>query len=626
MHTKLKQALTGAAAITVGAVGLTFSPALALGGTTLTPGTGNSATVFTFIPPAGASCTGGAGAGYRWQTYMVSNAVTSSALTFAAGPVAIAGQVVLPLYDGSGTPIINKNPASSPVGLINGIPTMSFSAITAGTIPAGDYKIGFACSLAGVIENGKFWEQTITIAPTPTTAVGGPAQFIFGQPAAAFAPTVGALTAGDQSLAGTLSDAGLSIPAVTGYTITATPFGAGAGTAVTPSPLTPSAAGAFSFTGLTNGVSYHVSATATNSVGTSAASANSDGTPNPLPYLPVTGLSVTTGINQLTVAWTNPSDLASHPLQVPAGYDIVVTGSGAGTGTFNSASSPYVVTGLTAGVPYTITVQPKYTSPYSAPVASSSNNIANPPTLLYQDITVTRPVGQLVITQRCGVFAARTAEAATATFPGIPALAASADLIGTAPTTGAAAGGPADGLFNQYPYPVDSNGLSNAVYPTHCGINLGIGKLVTAGTYAGDYFSAYGQINQVTVVDTRDTDPGWTVTGTMSNFTKTGVSSGGTAVSGTQTFSGNYLGWSPVLTGDSGASLGNLYNQTVTIPVGTVAPTTATGSGLVQGKVMANAAPGVGMGIATLDAGVKLLIPLTAVNGVYSAVLTFSAV
>ena len=626
MHTKLKQILGGAAVVTVAAVGLTFTPALAgppLGVNTLTPGSGNSSTVFTLIPPANSSCTG-SGSGtpaYRWQTFMVSAAVDASTLTYTSGPVPIAGQVVLPLYDAGGTPIVNKNPSASPLGLISSIPTMSFSAIPAGTIPAGDYKIGIACTQAGALDAGKFWEKTITIVPTATTALGGPAQFIYGQPAAAFAPTLGALTAGDQSLSGTLTDAGLSIPAVTGYTITATPLSAG----VTPAPLTPSAAGAFAFSGLSNGVVYAVKATATNTVGTSVDSNTVNGTPTPLAYLPVTGLTITTGINQLTVAWTNPTDLASHPSQVPAGYDIVVTGSGSGTGTFNSASSPYVVTGLTAGVPYTITVQPKYTSPYTAPVASSSNNIANPPTLLYQDITVTRPVGQLVITQRCGVFAQRAAEAATATFPAVPLLPASANAVGTAPTTGAAAGGPADGLFNQYPYPVDSNGLSNAVYPTHCGINMGIGKLVTAGTYAGDYFAAYGQINQVTVVDTRDTDPGWTVTGTMSNFTKTGVSSGGTAVSGTQTFSGNFLGWSPVLTGDSGASLDG-YDQTVTLPIGTVAPTNAAGSGLVQGKVMANAIPTKGLGIATLDAGVKLLIPLTAVNGIYSAVLTFSAV
>ena len=58
--------------------------------------------------------------------------------------------------------------------------------------------------------------------------------------------------------------------------------------------------------------------------------------------------------------------------------------------------------------------------------------------------------------------------------------------------------------------------------------------------------------------------------------------------------------------------------------VTTGAPNNA--AGLTTPTQMANAAPGVGMGIATLDAGVKLLIPLTAVNGVYSATLTFSAV
>ena len=629
MHSTFKRVAAGVTAFAVASVTILSasaqalppgSPAEALA-PTLSPANGKSSTTFSLTPPAAAACQGDSATnGYRWQTFMVAAAVDAGTLTYnTSGPLAVGSDFVQPLYSG-GTPVAGQL-TDAVTGFLGGIPTYNMSVFAPGFVPAGNYKMGYACTLAGATT--RYWQMTFSVATTSTTTVGGPARIIYGQPAAAFAPTVGALTAGDQSLGGTLTDAGLSIPGVTGYTITATPFGAGSGAAVTPAPLTPAAAGAFSFSGLTNGVSYAVKATATNSVGTSPDSNTVNGTPNPLPYLPVTALSRTVGINQVTLTWTNPSDLASHPLQVPAGYDVVVTGAGAGTGTFNG-NSGIVISGLTAGVTYTFTVQPKYTLPYSAPVASTTG-VANPPTLLFQDINVTRPVGALVITQRCGVFAARTAEAATATFPAIPGLAASADLIGTAPTTGAAAGGPADGLFGQYPYPVDSNGLSNAVYPTHCGINLGIGRLVTAGTYAGDYFAAYGQIHQVTVVDTRDTDPGWTVTGTMSNFTKTGVSSGGTPVSGTQSFSGDYLGWSPALTGDSGASMAG-YNQTVTLPVGTVAPTTTAGAGLTSGKVMANAAPGVGMGIATLDAGLKLLIPLTAVNGVYTAVLTFSAV
>ena len=226
------------------------------------------------------------------------------------------------------------------------------------------------------------------------------------------------------------------------------------------------------------------------------------------------------------------------------------------------------------------------------------------------NITINRPPGGLVFTQRCGVHGALPFEPDTfGAFGALGALPASTNQVGTAPTTPniTSAG---DSQFAQYPYPVDSNGSPSAVYPTHCGIDLGISKLVTTGSSAGGYFAATGFMNQVTVVDTRDSDPGWAVNGVVSDFVTTGGA----------LFSGNYLGWTPVLTSDSGITLEG-YDQSVTV-TGMVPPNY--GAGLKTATAMASAAPTKGLGMAVLDARLRLLIPVTAVNGVYRATMTIT--
>ena len=140
---------------------------------------------------------------------------------------------------------------------------------------------------------------------------------------------------------------------------------------------------------------------------------------------------------------------------------------------------------------------------------------------------MTRPVGALVLTQVCGAYGALAAEtlssasrpACTAATAVNSSTVAAPTTGGTAPTTGALPGGPADAVRNQYPYPVNPDGTSNATYPTHCGINLGNAQFVRSGAGAGQFFAAEGRLNQVTVVDTRDGDLGWNVVGQVSNFT-----------------------------------------------------------------------------------------------------------
>ena len=73
--------------------------------------------------------------------------------------------------------------------------------------------------------------------------------------------------------------------------------------------------------------------------------------------------------------------------------------------------------------------------------------------------------------------------------------------------------------------PVDANGVPTnpgaVTYPTNCGLSLGTAQLITTGSEAGKYFRASGRLNQVTVVDTRNVDAGWTLQGAMTDFSST---------------------------------------------------------------------------------------------------------
>ena len=115
-------------------------------------------------------------------------------------------------------------------------------------------------------------------------------------------------------------------------------------------------------TGLTNGTSYTVTVTATNSAGTTYKSVASAASPAAFPSTtfgaPTIGTPTYAGNQSVTVKWTAPSALAGT--QPPlTGY--VVTpyiGTTAQTAqTFNSTALTETVTGLSAGSTYSFTVQ-----------------------------------------------------------------------------------------------------------------------------------------------------------------------------------------------------------------------------------------------------------------------------
>ncbi|MBA2610157.1 MAG: hypothetical protein H0U92_14565 [Actinobacteria bacterium] len=634
MRISLKRGLTAVAVVAmVASVAqfLTVSPAFANGtlqgaATTKAPGgttnkqAGNSATPggdFTLRLPAGASCEGdGPNDGYRWSTYMVPSSVDPATLTFdSSGPVPLGTGASFrqPLYKPTSDPIVEQSPAAAspppgPGPIIN-IPDATFAFFSPGQVPAGVYNLGIACTLgpASATQMKSFWNVQMTISTDAVT--GGPAQIHWENGTSPAAPVLTSVTpsAGQVSVAYTQAAAN---PALTNCRVTVATSAGGPEAFFANSPTCTSPV---TVTGLANGTQYFVRATATNSVGTSVASNELSATPN---NPAVTGLTATPSPNAVALDWNDaPSAPASYTVAYCTGSVATCTPA---SGSYVASATPTVsnvtITPLTAGQLYTFTVTygPAGTS---SPASVQGTPLSN--AILLQDLTVSRPNGALVLTQVCGNYGAVGSEPASL---GFSAFAADTAVSGgTAPTTGTAPGGPADSNFSGYPYPEDANGLSTAVYPTHCGVNLGVAKFVKSGTGAGQFFAASGRLNQVTIVDTRDTDPGWTVNMTMGQF------SAGPG----KDFSGNQLGWTLQTTDTAAFTDGsnNTYDQAVTTGTN-LAPNTVGGAASphMVATVPSAPTPHMGLGIATLDARLKLLIPVHEQNGTYTGQLTINAV
>lgn len=637
MKLNLKRLVSGATAFAVvaGTASLINAPAAFAAGTLQGSGqvtnpsgaplaSGGSATAFQLRLPLGASCGGDStNSSYRVQSYMVPNTVDPSTLQFnASGPVpnAVGASFRQPLYDTTGSPYVDKLTANQETangpGLIIGGTNFDYAVFVPGNIPQGAYNIGIACTLgpASATQMKEYWNIQKTFTTSATDSPAGVTWAVGATPVAPVLNTVvssggtagGALTANYTSTA--------SDPATSSYTVTATPTAGG--TPVTATSASPTST---QVTGLTNGAQYSVTVKATNSVGDSPQSNAITATPVQQNHPAIQNLAATPGTGKVDLSWNPPADAGTT---APTGY--TVTNSPAG-GTTTVSGTTASVTGLTAGTLYTFTVTATYaTAPGGDPATVQATPLASQ--VVLQDITVTRPNGALVFTQVCGVNGALAAEAATSN--GFPAVAAvPADSTGTAPTL---SDGTPDPKFGEYPYPENADGTSAANYPTKCGVALGNAKFVKSGPGGGKFFAASGVLNQVTVVDTRDTDDGWNATGTM-----------GTFMAGTgKSFSGSQLGWTPVRTSDTEAftdSDGNVYDQTVAAGAA-VLPNSPNAVGLSAGRALGVSAAKActvttaptnctgGLGTAVLDARLKLLIPVTAKSGNYTGTLTISAI
>jgi len=593
--TRLAAAL---AAFAVGAVGLLATTAEALPINTppagvfgIAPSSGTRTTAINISVPAGAACAGDSATnGYYESTFMVASTADASQLSYPSGNPTSANPTdfVQPLFQ-TGTPQVNLTTGIG-TGAVTNLAQVDFGVFPANAVPAGQYKIGVACFLATTGALDKFWQTTIGITLDGAGVISG--YSLFAVPSA---PTLASpLTPGNGTLAGSFS-AVASTPPATGYTVTAAPQPSGA--AVT---LPVAAPGAFTIPGLTNGTTYSVTVKGTNAAGTSPASNAVTGTPlNANQRPPVTSLTASPGAaGSAVLNWVAPTGTGTIN-NYTVGVNPTVAGAPFTTG---GAVTTFTVNGLATGTSYTLTVTANYAGPEVGSPATVTF-FATGAQVLIQDITVVRPAGALILTQRCGVYGALAAVPASS-IPGFdagfPALAASG-TGGAAPTTGAAPGGPADPQFPAYPFP------SPAAYPTHCGLDLGTGSYVTTGALAGQYYSANGRLNQVTVADNRDASfAGWTINAVMSTFGN-----------GSSTFSGDNLGFIPAVSGFTAG-------QVVTAGAAVNPLTTP---GLASGKTLASAGnAATARGIAQLDARILLLIPVSAAAGTFTGTLTLSAI
>ena len=612
MHTKLKRVALTLAALTAASAGLVLSSTTAsallppntppVAPAILSPSSGNINTTYTLTPtpPTASFCPGDANAGYSVRTFMTPTSNDPSQITFSgAGPVGPG--FTQPLFTSAGSPVVAVNPApgtaTDPRGRILNLGNLSFSAL--GTVPDGAYHIGIACVRAN--ESETYYSTQITFTSD---------NWAFG--AVPAAPVIGAISTDPVSLTATVPFThAASTPTTTGYTATVTPVNP-AGAAL-PDIAVPAGATSFPVSGLTLGTEYSASLIATNATGDSpAAVANFTVALNE--SLRVTAPDAFEG-NAVTITWDAPT---SGP--TPVSYDLAITPGGP-TFTDVAGLSQVVPAGLAIGV-YTATVTANYAPGAGATASGSDTFKVNPNALLYQEISVTRPPGALILTQRCGVYGPLDEFVAVDAFPGFPrtlaAEGASADQVGTAPVvidpdTGAPVvtdfpilGGTQDPEFGNYPEP------SPATYPTECGLDMGTARFVTSGSLAGQFYTADGRLNQVTVLDTRDTDTGWIARGFVEDFT-----------SGGDTFDGSYLGWTPQVTDTSDPVGGSTYDQVVT-PGDQVLPGTA--PGLTTNSVLGESQALEGLGIATMDARMNLLIPASADAGDYAATLSLSVI
>jgi hypothetical protein len=132
----------------------------------------------------------------------------------------------------------------------------------------------------------------------------------------------------------------------------------------------------------------------------------------------------------------------------------------------------------------------------------------------------------------------------------------------------------------------------------------GLVDLGTATDHNGDYYEAKGQINPITVSDTRRSLAPWSISSSVGDFRD-----------GTKTFSGTYLGWTPKLVqSGAGAAPG--------------APVTSGydgGDGLSASRTLGSAIQGHERGTAKLGADLDLKIPSSIDKGSYRGTLTITA-
>jgi hypothetical protein len=573
---KVMAGATGFALVAAVAPVLVASPAGAVGtsqgAVTLGTTSGDSTTDFTVSLPAFSACAeDSAAGGWTVTSFMVPTAVDLTTLTFDSGgptPASIGGAYAdfrQPLWNVGGDAYLSRQTVNAsppdPSGPIQQPGTFDFDpGYSAGDIPAGTYNIGIAC-VDETTAIQQFWSTPITVTANPADPGTADISWTAGLPAEApAAPVVNAPGAGASAVGnGQITvdvDPALTGGAPTSYDITvmdgATPVATRNVVSANP--------GGETFTGLTNGTTYTVTATATNTTGTSVASAGVNFIPSVVHASPVVTASPGAAVGTVDVVWTAAGG-------TPTSYDVTISPA--------PTTGPATQNVLAAG-------------PLTATFANLGSGV--------HTVTVT-PLGY-----PAGESALAGSDTATPTSgDGTPAT-----LIQTIQVSRE--------QVNAIVFEQDCDGVGPLVYGTDtCVVDLGAAALDAAG----EYYEADGELWPIRVIDHRDTDKGWTVTGVIdAEF-----------VDGVKTFDANALGWDPKEISQS-APLANGY--TMTVDEGPIVAPWSVDQALKNGSVLMQTVPAAGvqrgLGTAVYSADLTIRIPISVASGDYSADITFTLV
>ncbi len=319
----------GSTNVTITGTSFTGTTSVTIGGAAATSVVVVNDTTITATTPAGAAGAQdvvvtnavGSGTGTGLFTYIAAPTVTG--ISPSSGPTTGGTNVTITGSNFTGATSVTIGGASATsVVVVN--PTTITATTPAGTVGAKDVAV---TTVGGTgTGTGLFTYITVPDAPTSVVAAAGNTQatVTFTAPA---------------------SDGG---SAITTYTATSSPGGF-TGTCAGP------AACSITVSGLTNGTAYTFTVTATNAIGTSAASTASNSvTPSAVtvPDAP-TGVTATAGYEEATINFTAPASDGGSAITTytatssPGGF----TGTCAGPD-----ACAITVTGLTGGTAYTFTV------------------------------------------------------------------------------------------------------------------------------------------------------------------------------------------------------------------------------------------------------------------------------
>ena len=262
-----------------------------------------------------------------------------------------------PATDGTHSAASTYNLRSSPAGAgtwtsVSGVTSpCTLSGLTAGAA----YDVQIQAANAG---GNSGWSATSTL----TTAASA---YVPNTPAAV---TLAQGSGSNLTVTWTAPATDGTHSAATAYSLRSSPSGAGTWTTVS------AVTSPYTLTGLTAGAAYDVQIQASDTAGSSAWSATSTLTTAAPVYVPNTPAAATlaqgSGSN-LTVTWTAPATDGTH--SAATAYSLRSSPSGAGTWTTVSAvTSPYTLTGLTAGAAYDVQIQASDTAGSSAWSATST--------------------------------------------------------------------------------------------------------------------------------------------------------------------------------------------------------------------------------------------------------------